>query len=559
MKKKILLFTILVLAFACVLALTAFAENKIIKLSECPTLEEIHANPEAYVSHLDAFDGNAYGEKDAQSVVVLSDLAETPTYYVYPSYYYIQSTSNVVHSHLPKLNAAISEADSTAFAGYASIDGNYCAGSCKYLIRYEVPTYVTALEARAKFESSSNLLEVYFPTKTVIDEETGLEKTVTYITNVSGQNLFTSCTKLEYIHNMKYLPVGIVQGNADGFASCNALKEIGIPEGVTTIPGTCFKNCWNIKEVVIPNSVTYMGKGVFCNCYALESVTIGANFNTFASSNSDYETFMNCNKLKFVYMPATVLGTLEAKANNYKSIFGVSSKVVYFVTGTEDDAIYIRDWFKTTKANDNIGNADMAAFDQNVDYTALQSTLTKSVIVYGYSACEAFYNGAHDVAEHYSLEYSGEEFLSTATKSKACANCTYKVDKSELGALFVCLGYSTNGRGSIIQGFSVNSAVRADYESVLGEFTFGVIAAGDSREDKTVGADVFAIEKKISHDLSKSNHNYFEIRVNNIEAEKYDSYLFFCAYVSVGDTNYYINNGVVDTIAASTTYNIISA
>jgi hypothetical protein len=50
----------------------------------------------------------------------------------------------------------------------------------------------------------------------------------------------------------------------------------------------------------------------------------------------DYETFANCNNLKFVYMPATVLGTLEAKTNNYKSIFGLSSKVVYFITGTED-------------------------------------------------------------------------------------------------------------------------------------------------------------------------------------------------------------------------------
>ena len=123
-----------------------------------------------------------------------------------------------------------------------------------------------------------------------------MEKTVTYVTSVSGQNLFTSCTKLEYVHNMEYLPIGIVQGNNDGFASCNALKEIRIPYGVTSIPGTCFKNCWAVKEVVLPNSVTTMGKGAFSTCKALESFTFSSSFSRFSSPNADYETFANCNK-----------------------------------------------------------------------------------------------------------------------------------------------------------------------------------------------------------------------------------------------------------------------
>ena len=555
MKKKLLLIGLMVMLFASIFALSVSAEDKIIKLDAVPTLEEIHANPDAYISHLDAFDGNSYGEIDSYSVVVLSDLAEAPTYYVYPSYYYIQSAYNSVYSHLPKLNAAISAADPTAFAGYASIDSNYCAGSCKYLIRFEVPTYVTSIEARAKFESSTNLLEVYFPVHEVTDPETGVTSIKTYVTSVSGQNLFTNCTKLEYIRNMEYLPIGIVQGNNDGFASCNALKEIKIPYGVTSIPGTCFKNCWAVKEVVLPNTVTTTGKGVFCNCYALETVTISANFTTFSSSNSDYETFMNCNNLKFVYMPATVLGTLEAKANNYKSIFGVSSKVVYFITGTEDQAIYIRDWFKTTKANDNIGNADMVAFDPSVDYTMYQSQLTKSVIVYGYSACEAFYNGEHEVSELPTIKYSGTQFLSSAVAAKACANCTFNVDPVNLDALFVCLGYSTNGSGSFVQGYKINKDEIDAYASILGEITFGVVAAGDAREEKVEGVDVLSLENKITHDLSKANHDYFEIKITGITEELYDAYLFVCAYVTAGENCYYINNGAVGTTATSTTYN----
>lgn len=558
MKKKILLFASLVVVLTCIFALAAFAQDKIIKLDTIPTLDEIHANREAYVSHLDAFDGNSYGEIDSESVVVLSDLQDPPTYYVYPSYYYVQSTKNQVNGQLPKLNEAIAAADSSAFAGYASIDGNYCAGSCKYLIRFEVPTYVTTLEARAKFESSSNLLEVYFPTKTVVDEETGLEKTVTYVTSISGQNLFTNCYSLEYIRNMEYLPTGIVQGNSDGFASCYALKEIKIPYGVTSIPGTCFKNCQAVKEIVLPNTVTYMGKGAFSTCSSLESFTFSASFVNFGSPNMDYETFANCNKLKFVYMPATVLGTLEARANWYKSIFGNTSKVVYFITGDEADAIRIRDWFAVTKANDNIAKADMAAFDQSVDYTVLQTELTKSVIVYGYSACEAFYNGMHSVADYFTLEYSGEALLSSAIKSKACANCTFKVDRTDLNPLFECLGYSVSENGDIVQGFLMNTIDAAEYEAVLGEISYGVIAAVDKRAEgeRTEGVDVFGLDKYLSFDLTNTKYNCFNVKVSGITEELADQYLFFCAYVQFGEECFYVNDGACAKTATSTTYNL---
>ena len=106
MKKKLLLVSLMALVLACLFAFSVFAENKIIKHNTLPTLEEIHTNRDAYVSHLDAFDGNSYGEIDSESVVVLSDLQDPPTYYVYPSYYYIQNTKNHVYNQLPVLNAA---------------------------------------------------------------------------------------------------------------------------------------------------------------------------------------------------------------------------------------------------------------------------------------------------------------------------------------------------------------------------------------------------------------------------------------------------------------------
>lgn len=560
MKKKILLIVTLVAVFACIFALSVFAENKIIKLSTLPTLAEIHADRDAYVSHLDAFDGDSLGEIDSTSVVVLSDLAETPTYYVFPSYYYMRTTNNTVWGYLTKLNDAIAAADPTAFAGYAGIGGGWSGGGCKYLIRYEVPTYVTSFSGTSKFESDTNLKEVYFPTHIVIDEETGLEKEVAYVTSISGQNLFSSCSSLEYVHNSEFLPGGLVEGNQDGFAGCKSLKEIKIPLTATSIGLRCFNECKSLKEVVLPNSVVSVAKGAFANCTSLEKFVFGAGFNKFIRTNVDYETLQNCTNLKYVYFPATFADSIEAKANDYKNIFSTyNNKITFFVTADKAKAQEIFDKFDATNSNGSIERATLVEFNPDVDYTTYAETLGYDILVYNYSACEAFYNGEHNVSEHYSLEYSGEEFLSTAIKSKACASCTYKVDKSELGALFVSLGYSTNGRGSVIQGFSINSDMLSAYEAVLGEITYGVIAAGDTREDKTVGADVFSFEKKVFHELSGSAYDYFQVMVNGIDESKYDAYIFFCAYVQAGEKCYYINEGVTDTVATSTTYNIATA
>lgn len=559
MKKKILLIVTLVAVFACLLALSVFAENKIIKLSTPPTLAEIHADRDAYVSHLDAFDGDSLGEIDSTSVVVLSDLAETPTYYVFPSYYYMRTTNNTVWGYLTKLNEAITAADPTAFAGYVGIGGSWSAGGCKYLIRYEVPTYVTSFSATSKFEADTNLKEVYFPTHIVIDEETGLEKEVAYVTSISGQNLFSSCSSLEYVHNSEFLPAALVEGNQDGFAGCRSLKEIKIPETAKSIGLRCFNECSSLTEVTLPNGLTTLSKMAFANCTSLVTFRFGSGFNKFSSPNNDYETFLNSNKLKYVYLPASFAANVTATNNQFKNIFNNSQKATFFLVGSYDDALESRDKFKATNANKAYGNAEIVEFAPDVDYTTYADTLGYSIIVYNYSACEAFYNGEHNVSEHYSLEYTGEEFLSTAIKSKACASCTYKVDKSELGALFVSLGYSTNGRGSVIQGFSINSDMLSAYEAVLGEITYGVIAAGDTREDKTVGADVFSFEKKVFHELSGSAYDYFQVMVNGIDESKYDAYIFFCAYVQAGEKCYYINEGVADTVATSTTYNIATA
>ena len=557
MKKKILLISLMAVALACLFAFSVFAEDKIIKLEACPTLEEIHANPSQYVSHLDAFDGDSFGEKDSTSVVVLSDLAETPTYYVFPSYYYMRTTNNKVNGYLSKLNEAIKTADPTAFAGYSGIGEGWTGGCCKYLIRYEVPTYVTSITAQTKFEGDTNLKEVYFPTHIVIDEETGLEKEVAYVTSISGQNLFSSCSNLEYVHNSEFLPAGLVEGNQDGFAGCSKLKEIKIPSTADSIGLRCFNGCSSLKEIVLPNGLTGLSKGAFSGCTSLEKVVMGDSFSRFIRVNVDYETFLGCSSLKYVYFPATMANAIEAKANDYKNIFPTSNnKVTFFITANKEKAQEIFDKFDATNSNPSIEGAKLVAYDPSIDYATYAETLGYNIIVYNYSPCDAFYDGEHKVSKSYSIKYSAEKLISAGVKARYCENCAYCEDAEELEALFVCLGYSTNGKGHVVQGFSINSAVRADYEAVLGVVDYGVVAAGDNREDKTQGADVFSMGKVISHSLTKVSFDYFDIRISGMTEADYDKSVFFCAYVNIGEETYFINNGAVGTTTNSTTFRL---
>ena len=584
MKKKILLIASIVAVVACLFAISVSAENKIIKLDKCPTLEEIHANRDAYVSHLDAFDGDSYGELDSESVVVLcdsNDLKVAPTYYyVFPSYYYARNTSNIIWNRLTMLNEAIAAADSTAFASYSAIDGSWGAGSCKYLVRYEVPTYVTSITKTTKFENSVNLKEIYFPTKTVIDEETGLEKEVTCVTYIEGQNTFTGCSSLETVHNFDKLPLGIYNNGAFSgcskltgiqlhknitsipgsmFSECRKLNNLVFPEGITSIGAHAFNHCDSMTEVILPNTVTSIGKCSFNGMDNLVTISFGAGLYKLTSSDHNLEILNGCEKLKYVYMPACFATEVQ---NVGHCILQTGSKVTIFFTGTEQRAEEIRTKLTTSATNNLIKNATFMAYDPDINYfedadgVNYAATVGTTILVYNYSACEAFYNGTHDVAENFTIEYSGEKFLSNAIKSKACSKCIFKVDRQDLAPLFECLGYSTFVDGSIMQGYKLNKNELPAYEDVIGKVEYGVVAAADLRaeEERAEGADVFLLEKNLSQKLSSSPHDYFEIKLSGITEELEENYFFLCAYLKFGEDCYYISNGACGKTATSTTF-----
>ena len=79
------------------------------------------------------------------------------------------------------------------------------------------------------------------------------------------------------------------------------IKEINIPNGITSIGDYAFKNCSNLTSVSIPNSVTSIGDGVFSSCSSLTSITIPDSVTSIG-----FYVFSDCSALTSITIPDSV-------------------------------------------------------------------------------------------------------------------------------------------------------------------------------------------------------------------------------------------------------------
>ena len=79
------------------------------------------------------------------------------------------------------------------------------------------------------------------------------------------------------------------------------IKEIVIPDGVTTIGNFAFGRCDNLTSITIPDSVTLIGNSAFYYCQGLTSITIPNS----VTSIGDY-AFYGCSSLTSVTIPDSV-------------------------------------------------------------------------------------------------------------------------------------------------------------------------------------------------------------------------------------------------------------
>lgn len=85
-----------------------------------------------------------------------------------------------------------------------------------------------------------------------------------------------------------------------GFTN-NAITNILIPNGVTTINASAFKSCDGLTSIIIPGSVNIIGNSAFQNCTGLNSVTISNGVDIIMD-----HAFAGCTGLTNIILPNTM-------------------------------------------------------------------------------------------------------------------------------------------------------------------------------------------------------------------------------------------------------------
>ena len=106
------------------------------------------------------------------------------------------------------------------------------------------------------------------------------------------------------------IPNSVTSVGGCAFYGCTCLTSITIPNSVTSIGNRAFWDCTSLTTITIPNSVTSIGESAFQYCSGLTSVTIPNS----VTSISRY-AFANCSGLSAITIPNSVT-TIESNAFN---------------------------------------------------------------------------------------------------------------------------------------------------------------------------------------------------------------------------------------------------
>ena len=116
------------------------------------------------------------------------------------------------------------------------------------------------------------------------------------------------------------------------FANCSALKQITLPESVTSIGERAFANCSALKQIALPESVTSIGERAFEDCSALAQVTLPNSVTSIGSS-----AFYNCSALTQVTWNA--INCADSKSSNSSPFYDSRSNITAFTFGNQVEHI----------------------------------------------------------------------------------------------------------------------------------------------------------------------------------------------------------------------------
>ncbi len=474
--------------------------------------------------------------------------------------YPVPTKENVVSMNMPN------DMGITAFSNYSAV--NFQAGVSYTPDKLEILFLrcPNTLTDTTRLVQATKALEVEFDKNSTFTELSHLS--------------FHDCKSLRKVNIPASVEKILSQSDNNGraFFKCESLDQLTFDEGsnLKEIQNGAFSGA-KIKEIQLPASMVTINNNALSYISGLEIVRLPETFTHFVNLNSngsirtDHHSFtFNSSNIKEYYLPVTFYATKpETSYKSSYAFYGGTGNVKFFYCGTLEQFNTARENFRdgTTMSYENNGNflnATTVSYEDYLEAIALDPSAYSDAdyVIYNYNSCDAFHKGIHDIDTDCTTGDSckngcgltqsasgGHNNATTLTYEngftqngllcKGCKNegCSVKTEEIAL-PIFIANGYSISPSGTAINGgYSVNLDALKDYEDINGDITYGIVIANAEKFD---GKSFFDESKKVNTTKAlqvEINNEYsnFNCSIEFGTITNNSLKLIICAYVIEGD------------------------
>ena len=194
------------------------------------------------------------------------------------------------------------------FTGLTSI-GNEAFRGCSVLTSVNIPEGVTSI-GRYTFKDCSSLISVH-----ITDLEAWCKISF-------GTDPFSNANHHLYLDGNEIkdlvIPNSVTSVKSYAFQECIGLTSVTIPNSVTSIGSWAFYCCESLTSITLPSSLTSIGGGSFAECHSLASIVIPNGVKSIGTYG-----FAECHSLTSVTIPnsmSSIAGQAFRGCNNLTSV-----------------------------------------------------------------------------------------------------------------------------------------------------------------------------------------------------------------------------------------------